>query len=555
MSDKIFKSVFFTSLAVLGVSIVLIFSLLFNYFEAQIFSELENEAQYISYAIKENSEDFLKNFKNENKRITIILQNGKVLADTMADAESLKNHKDRKEIVEALKKGEGKSERFSETLTQKTMYYAIKLENGNILRVSTTQNSVVAVLMGLLQPIAIIIAIALIISLFLSYRVSNSIIKPINSLDLENPEKNVTYDELTPLLKKLMIQKKTINKQIEEAKKSREEFNLICENMNEGFLVLNNNLKVLSYNTSALNLLGIEDVKDDNVLSFNKTRNFREVTQKALSGERAESNALIDGKIYDLIANPVYEKGKTIGAVIVIIDITESEKREQMRREFTSNVSHELKTPLTSVSGFAEMMKSGGMNEETVIDFSNSIYTEAQRLIGLVNDIMKLSELDEGVVFQDKENVDLYELSKDIESRLKNVSEKKKVAINVFGESGVVFGVRKILDEMLYNLCDNAIKYNRENGNVDIIVENMAENVKLTVKDSGIGIPKEDRERVFERFYRVDKSRSKSAGGTGLGLAIVKHGAMYHNAKISLESAEDRGTTVTLIFEKSNQSK
>ncbi len=555
MSDKIFKSVFFTSLAVLGVSIVLIFSLLFNYFEAQIFSELENEAQYISYAIKENSEDFLKNFKNENKRITIILQNGKVLADTMADAESLKNHKDRKEIVEALKKGEGKSERFSETLTQKTMYYAIKLENGNILRVSTTQNSVVAVLMGLLQPIAIIIAIALIISLFLSYRVSNSIIKPINSLDLENPEKNVTYDELTPLLKKLMIQKKTINKQIEEAKKSREEFNLICENMNEGFLVLDNNLKVLSYNTSALNLLGIEDVKDDNVLSFNKTRNFREVTQKALSGERAESNALIDGKIYDLIANPVYEKGKTIGAVIVIIDITESEKREQMRREFTSNVSHELKTPLTSVSGFAEMMKSGGMNEETVIDFSKSIYEEAQRLIGLVNDIMKLSELDEGVVFQDKENVDLYELSKDIESRLKNVSEKKKVSINVFGKCGVVFGVRKILDEMLYNLCDNAIKYNKENGKVDVIVENMAETVKLTVKDSGIGIPKEDRERVFERFYRVDKSRSKSAGGTGLGLAIVKHGAMYHNAKISLESAEDIGTTVTLIFEKCNQSK
>ena len=550
MRSKIFKSSFFTSMFVLVISFFMVFTVLFNYFEAQVFSELESEAKYISYGIKDSGVEFLSNFENDNKRITYISKDGTVLADTVADVAGLKNHLDRKEVQDALKDGIGKSSRYSATLTEKTFYYAIKLDNGNILRVSTTQNSVIVILLGLLQPTVLIIVIALIISLLLAHRVSNSIIKPINNIDLENPQAADTYEDLTPLLKKLVLQKKTINKQIKEAEKSREEFRLICENMNEGFLVIDKNEKVLSYNSSALNLLKIDNIDDNSVLTFNRTKNFRETIKKALDGNRAENTILIGENTYDIIANPVYRDESIIGAVVVIIDVTESAKREQLRREFTSNVSHELKTPLTSISGFAEMMKAGGMQEETVIDFSTSIYDEAQRLIALVGDIMKISELDEGEISFDNEKVDLYSLSNDVVERLMPIAEKGNIAVNVIGDTAYVLGARKILYEMIYNLCDNAIKYNNSGGTVDIIINTNQDNVKLTVRDTGIGIPKSEQSRIFERFYRVDKSRSKSAGGTGLGLAIVKHGAIYHNAKIDLESAEDKGTSITIKFNK-----
>lgn len=550
MRSKIFKSSFFTSMFVLVISFFMVFTVFFNYFEEQVFSELESEAKYISYGIKDSGVEFLSNFENDNKRITYISKDGTVLADTVADVASLKNHLDRKEVQDALKDGIGKSSRYSATLTEKTFYYAIKLDNGNILRVSTTQNSVIVILLGLLQPTVLIIVIALIISLLLAHRVSNSIIKPINNIDLENPQAAHTYEDLTPLLKKLVLQKKTINKQIKEAEKSREEFRLICENMNEGFLVIDKNEKVLSYNSSALNLLKIDNIDDNSVLTFNRTKNFRETIKKALDGNRAENTILIGENTYDIIANPVYRDESIIGAVVVIIDVTESAKREQLRREFTSNVSHELKTPLTSISGFAEMMKAGGMQEETVIDFSTSIYDEAQRLIALVGDIMKISELDEGEISFDNEKVDLYSLSNDVVERLMPIAEKGNIAVNVIGDTAYVLGARKILYEMIYNLCDNAIKYNNSGGTVDIIINTNQDNVKLTVRDTGIGIPKSEQSRVFERFYRVDKSRSKSAGGTGLGLAIVKHGAIYHNAKIDLGSAEDKGTSITIRFNK-----
>lgn len=549
MEDKIFKASFLTSMLVLAISILMIFSILGDYFEAQIFSELESETQYISYGIKDGEADFLKSFEKENKRITIISPDGEVLADTKAGTESLENHSQRKEVKEAIENGYGKSERYSDTLTEKTLYYAKKLDNGNILRVSTTQNSVLVLLLGLLQPIILIIAISLGISLFLSYRVSKDVIKPINEIDLENPENAYTYEELTPFLKKISVQNKTIKKQIKEAEKSREEFRLICENMSEGFLVIDKNATVLSYNNAALRLLDTDNSLEDNVFAFNRTRSFREVTQKALDGERAEGTEKSGEKTYSIIANPVYQAKKIIGAVIVIIDITESAEREKLRREFTSNVSHELKTPLTSISGFAEMMKEGGTPDKTVVDFSTSIYDEAQRLISLVSDIMKISELDEGGISFDTEKVNLYSLANEVADRLKSVADKQTVTLNVIGDDNYVFGNRKILDEMIYNLCDNGIKYNKPNGSVDIIVTSSQNGVKLTVKDTGIGIPKAEQSRVFERFYRVDKSRSKSAGGTGLGLAIVKHGAMYHSAKLHLESTGGKGTSVTLEFE------
>ena len=548
MFNKIFRSNFFTSMLILLMSFCLTFGVLFSYFESQMFSELQSEADYIAYAVKNEGVSYIENFDNDKKRITLVSADGTVLADTKAIVEELENHADRKEIKDALEKGSGTSSRHSETLMQKTLYYAEKLEDGTVLRVATTQNSVFVILLGLMQPLIIIIVLALLISLFLSHRLSKAIIKPINELDLDDPSANETYEELTPLLKKLSTQKKTINNQIKEAKQSREEFKLITENMSEGLLIIDKDANVLSYNQSAIRLLEIPEEQKGSVLTFNRTKGFRLAVEKALSGERCESDIAHDDKSYELIATPVYVSEKVIGAVIVIIDVTESVKREQLRQEFTSNVSHELKTPLTSISGFAEMMKSGGMPEETVMDFSKSIYDEAQRLITLVSDIMKISELDEGTVVFEKEQVDLCELSKDIVSRLSSVAGKRNISLNVIGDSATVFGTRKILDEMIYNLCDNAIKYNNENGIVDVIINQTNDKVSITVRDTGIGIPLSEQGRVFERFYRVDKSHSKLVGGTGLGLAIVKHGAAYHDAEISLESTEGKGTSVTIIF-------
>lgn len=550
MVNKIFRSNFFTSMLILLMSFCLIFGVLFSYFEAQMFTELESEAGYISYAVKNDGIDFINSFNEKGKRITWVSSDGTVLADTQAVAEELENHADRKEIADALKNGKGTSSRYSNTLMQKTLYYAEKLDDGTILRVSTTQNSVVIILLGLLQPLIIIIVLALIISIFLSYRLSKAIIKPINELDLDNPAANETYEELTPLLKKMSAQKKTIDKQIKEAEQKQEEFKLITENMSEGLLVIDKDSNVLSYNQAAIRLLEISDVKSGSVLAFNRSKGFRSVVEKALSGERAESDISHDENTYNLIANPVYQNEKIIGAVIVIIDITESVKREQLRQEFTSNVSHELKTPLTSISGFAEMLKSGGTPDETVVDFSTSIYDEAQRLITLVSDIMKISELDEGVIPFEKEQVDLCELSKDIIKRLTPVANKRNITLNVIGDTALVSGTKKILDEMIYNLCDNAIKYNKENGTVDVVVNQANNKTSVTVRDTGIGIPQGEQSRVFERFYRVDKSHSKLVGGTGLGLAIVKHAAAYHDAEISLESIVGKGTSVTIGFNK-----
>ncbi len=550
MVDKIFRSNLFTSLLILLMSFCLTFGVLFDYFESQIFSELESEAEYISYAVKNDGADFINNFRENGKRITLISKNGTVLADSSTSVEKLENHSDRKEIEDAIKNGKGISSRYSNTLMQKTLYYAQLLDNGTILRVSTTQNSVIIILLGLSRPLIIIIVLALIISVFLSHRLSKSIIKPINELDLDNPASNETYAELTPLLNKISAQKKTIAKQIKEAKQKQEEFKLITENMSEGLLIIDKDFNILSYNQAAKKLLEIEDAELRSVLSFNYSRGFRKTIETALSGEHSENDITHEENTYNLIANPVFEGDKIIGAVIVVIDVTESVKREQLRQEFTSNVSHELKTPLTSISGFAEMLKSGGTPDEIVIDFSTSIYDEAQRLITLVSDIMKISELDEGAVPIEKENIDLFELSKDIAKRLTPIADKRNIKFNIIGDTANVYGARKILDEMIYNLCDNAIKYNKENGTVDIIVNRENNETSVTVRDTGIGIPMSERNRVFERFYRVDKSHSKLVGGTGLGLSIVKHGAAYHDAEVSLESTENKGTSITITFAK-----
>lgn len=549
MNKKIFRSSVAVALVVLISSIVLIMSILFQYFENQLQSELESEANYIAYAVENQGIDYINNFSNSSKRITLISPDGDVLADTSADESGLENHSDRQEVIDALKNGKGTSIRYSKTLAEKTIYYAMKMQDGNILRVSTTQYTVAAILFSIIQPILIVFVIAVAISFALAQKVSKSIIKPINELDLDNPLNNEPYDELAPLLRKISKQKHTIEKQIKEAEHQQEEFRLITENMKEGFIVVDNKRNLLTYNRSALKLLGISRDKPDDILSADNDK-LTFVIDKALDGVREKSNLTLNDNYYSLIANPVFENGNVIGAVVLIIDVTESVKREQLRQEFTSNVSHELKTPLTSISGFAEIMKNGGTPDSVVTDFSSSIYDEAQRLITLVNDIIKISELDEKNARVDCEEVDLYELSADIINRLKPIADKRNISLNLIGESTVVSGTEKILDEMIYNLCDNAIKYNVDSGTVDIILSESNNHIKLTVRDTGIGIPQSEQNRVFERFYRVDKSHSKEIGGTGLGLSIVKHAAIYHNAEIKLKSEFGKGTSITVIFNK-----
>lgn len=548
MNKKIFRGTFFTAMLVLAASITLIFGVLHGFFEDQLKTELGREAEYISYALKNDGIAFLDNLDSE--RVTLVDPDGRVLADTERSAEAMENHSDREEIQQAFEKGTGTSVRYSDTLTEKTVYYAVLLEDGNVLRVSTTQYTVWAVLLGLVQPICLVAIVAAALSLALSVKVSESITKPINALNLDDPENNDTYEELAPLLKKISVQKRTINSQLKEAGRKQEEFRLITENMREGFLVIDSDANILTYNSAAMKLLGITEPVIGSALSLNRTKGFREVIENTLKKGHSESEMSFEDRIYSLIANAVFNADKIIGAVIVILDVTESAKREQLRREFTSNVSHELKTPLTSISGFAEIMKSGGTSEETAADFSASIYDEAQRLISLVSDIIKISELDEGNAQFEKEMVDLYELSEEIAARLKSEADRKNVEIRVLGESAEIFGVRKILDEMIYNLCDNSIKYNRESGLADIIITSDSNKVQLTVRDTGIGIPKAHHDRIFERFYRVDKSHSKAIGGTGLGLSIVKHGAAYHNAEITLESEDGKGTSINIIFPK-----
>lgn len=556
MNKKIFRSSLLTVCLVLAATIALIMGLLFHFFEKQIQKELANEAGFLAHALENEGAGYFDSFDNKNNRlagnnrITWIDENGTVLFDSRADVSELDNHADRDEIKTAMKEGKGMSTRYSKTLTEKTVNYAIRLSDGSILRVSTEQYTVVTILMGMLQPILFIMFVALILTLVLSARISKAIIEPINKLDLEIPENNDTYEELTPLLRKIADQKETIGEQLADARKKQKEFNLITENMSEGFLVIDADANLLTYNSAALNLLEITPPADRSVLLFCRAKEFRGVISDVLSGIKAENTMVREERSYSLIANPVYEKESVIGAVVVILDITEREKRDMLRREFTANVSHELKTPLTSISGFAELMKAGDVLENDVADFSKSIYDEAQRLITLVNDIIKISELDGQSIPYEKETVDLYELSKEVIGRLEKEADKKNITFHLIGGRAEIIGVHKILEEMLYNLCDNAIKYNKENGTVDVLVNQTGDGVNVIVRDTGIGIPISHQDRVFERFYRVDKSHSKKVGGTGLGLAIVKHGALYHHAKLSLESTVDVGTVVTIAFSK-----
>lgn len=551
MFKKIFRSSLLTAMIVLLASIFLIMGILHGIFENQLEDQLQKETAFVATAIENEGISYFDNLSKDGDRVTLIDKDGTVLADSQVDVSKLENHGDREEVKQAETEGRGQSVRYSSTMTEKTVYYAQKLANGQILRISADQFTIVTILLGISQPIAIVVIAAIVLSLILSTNVAKHIVEPINDLDLDEPMENTVYDELSPLLRKIAHQNSTIEEQLKEARQKQEEFRIITDNMSEGFIVIDNQMKILTYNAAALKLFGAEQKTPENILALSRSKPFRDAIYKSLDGEHSQAEMTTDERVYSIISNPVYDtEQEVIGAVIVVIDITEISRREQLRREFTSNVSHELKTPLTSISGFAEIMKSGGTDEATVVDFSRSIYDEAQRLISLVSDIIKLSELDDGTIEYEPETVDLYTLSLEIASRLSPQAQEKKIHFTVNGEKAEITGVRKILDEIIFNLCDNAVKYNRSGGDVKVSVKNSADTVTVTVSDTGIGIPTVQQDRVFERFYRVDKARSKSIGGTGLGLSIVKHGVMYHNAQISLESKENEGTTVVINFPK-----
>ncbi len=551
MFKKIFRSSLLTAMIVLLASIFLIMGILHGIFENQLEDQLQKETAFVATAIENEGISYFDNLSKDGDRVTLIDKDGTVLADSQVDVSKLENHGDREEVKQAETEGRGQSVRYSSTMTEKTVYYAQKLDSGQILRISADQFTIVTILLGISQPIAIVVIAAIVLSLILSTNVAKHIVEPINDLDLDDPMENTVYDELSPLLRKIAHQNSTIEEQLKEARQKQEEFRIITDNMSEGFIVIDNQMKILTYNAAALKLFGAEQKTPENILALSRSKPFRDAIYKSLDGEHSQAEMTTDERVYSIISNPVYDtEQEVIGAVIVVIDITEISRREQLRREFTSNVSHELKTPLTSISGFAEIMKSGGTDEATVVDFSRSIYDEAQRLISLVSDIIKLSELDDGTIEYEPETVDLYTLSLEIASRLSPQAQEKKIHFTVNGEKAEITGVRKILDEIIFNLCDNAVKYNRSGGDVKVSVKNSADTVTVTVSDTGIGIPTVQQDRVFERFYRVDKARSKSIGGTGLGLSIVKHGVMYHNAQISLESKENEGTTVVINFPK-----
>ena len=551
MQKKIFKNMCLLALVAVVLSSLLIALVYYASFDNRMKNEVREETQFVRNAVELSGEEYLQTVAGTTNRITLIDGDGTVLYDNQAEAASMENHGDREEVREALTGGAGEATRMSGTLSEQTFYYAVKLQNGQVLRVAAETDSVFAALLSILPWIIGVALVAALVTVIFSRFLTKNIVAPINSLDLDHPSENTAYDELAPLLSKIHRQNEVIAQQIRSLREKQEEFTSITENMSEGFLVLDHNTDILSYNTSALRLLGVEDAPADthtSALALNRSAGFRSAVDGALSGTRSEQLLRQNGRCCQVMANPVWRDGEVEGAVVVILDITEQEERENLRREFTANVSHELKTPLTSISGFAEIIQNGIVKPEDIPRFAGNIYVESQRLITLVDDILNLSRLDEADVQLEREQFDLTALARDVAGRLKPAAKKNGVVITVIGDKAEINGVKSIVDEMVYNLCENAVKYNRKNGRVTLTVSQEPAGTALTVTDTGIGIPKADVDRVFERFYRVDKSHSKEIGGTGLGLSIVKHGAAFHNAKVSLNSTEGEGTTVRLVF-------
>lgn len=541
----------FVCALVMAVGLAAVMGILYSNFDGQMRKELSKEAAYLTYGVEQQGVDYLKNIKDKSARITYIDQDGTVLFDNEADVSEMKNHSDRTEFQKAEKYGAGESSRYSDTLSEKTIYYALRLKDGTVLRVSGTQDSVLALVENLIFPLCGLLCLMLILSGIMASAISKRIVKPINELDLESPKENQIYEELSPLLSKIHRQNREIQNQLELAKQQQEEFSLITENMQEGLIVIDKYTMILSANSSAWNLFHIDRVcQGESVYCLDREEEFRHAIEQVLSGEHTELVLKLNGSDIQLIANPVIRDKKTEGAVVLLVNVTEKLERESLRREFSANVSHELKTPLTSISGFAEIMQGGLVKNEDIPKFAGRIYKESQRLLQLVEDVIQISQLDEEKTSYVWEPVDVYQVCKNAFESLKEKAKRLNVHLYICGERMKMEAVRTLLEEAIYNVCDNAIKYNRNDGSVSVFLTQTAQEIQIVVKDTGVGIPKEDQDRVFERFYRVDKSHSKEIGGTGLGLSIVKHAVGALKGSVILRSEEGNGTEICMKFPK-----
>lgn len=555
MTKRIFRSACLVALTVFAASTILVMGVLYEYFSDVQQSQLKMQTALAAQGVTNEGIAYFSGLQVTNYRITWIDADGTVLYDSASGSGEIGNHLDREEVQEALARGYGESRRYSVTLLERAFYSAQRLDDGTIVRLSISQMSVLTLLLGMAQPLCIVFAIAVILSISLAVRISKRIVKPLNEINLDDPLSNDGYDELSPLLVRIDSQQKLLNRQKDKLRQKETELNTIIGSMNEGMVLLNQKGKIVTINPVAGRLLEAgTDCAGEDMLSLCRNVGLQEILSGALRGERGERTIFLQGENYQIAANPIMSDNRVGGAALFFFNVTEKEKAEQIRREFTANVSHELKTPLHSISGYAELLKSNMVKEEDRIPFAGKIYDEAQRMVQLVEDIISLSHLDEGAEDMQREKVDLYELAGKAVRSLESEAEEAHVTLELSGNTSVLTGIPQLLYSIIYNLTDNAIKYNRKNGKVTVDIRGTVEGIVLSVRDTGIGIAPEHRERIFERFYRVDKSHSKEVGGTGLGLSIVKHAAKIHDAKIEVESALGEGTAVRVIFSIGNAS-
>ena len=548
MTKRIFRSTLLVGVAVLAASLVLVMGALYSYFGRVQESQLRDELSLAAVGVEKSGSDYLAQLRSEQYRITWLRGDGTVLYDTQADAATMENHAQREEVQQALAAGEGESSRYSSTLLQKTVYYAKRLPDGTVLRLSAVRVTAGVLVLNMLQPILLVLATALILSGVLAGRLARRITEPLNRLDLEQPLENDTYEELAPLLRRMEHQRLLLRQQMDELKRRSEEFEQITGSMNEGLLLLDEAGTVLSINPAAQRLLGANtDCVGQDLLTVDRDVALSEAVREAKAQGHSEFRGQRNGREYQFDVTRIQSEGRTAGVVLLVFDVTERAFAERNRREFTANVSHELKTPLQGIIGSAELLENGMVKQEDVPRFVGHIRAEAQRLVTLIGDIIRLSQLDEGEPMP-TEPVELLAVAQEAAENLQGAAAARDVTVTVEGEPVEIPGVKRLLYEIVYNLCDNAIKYNVAGGSVRLTVARCGAEAAVTVADTGIGIPADQQSRVFERFYRVDKSHSKSIGGTGLGLSIVKHAAQFLGAKIDLSSVPGEGTTITVTF-------
>lgn len=548
MTKRIFRATLLVGVAVLIASLALVMGVLYSYFGRVQESQLRDELSLAAVGVEKNGTDYLRALQSHQYRITWVRADGTVVYDTQADAETMENHAQRQEIQQALAAGEGESSRYSSTLLQKTVYYAQRLPDGTVLRLSAVRVTAGVLVLNMLQPILLVLAAALILSGVLAGRLARRITEPLNRLDLEHPLENDTYEELAPLLRRMEHQRRQIDRQMGELRQWSEEFDQITGSMNEGLVLLDEAGAILSINPAARRLLDADgDCVGQDFLTVDRDVTMSDALRQAAEQGHSEFRGERNGREYQFDVTRIQTEGRTAGTVLLVFDVTERAFAERNRREFTANVSHELKTPLQGIIGSAELLENGMVKQEDVPRFVGHIRAEAQRLVTLIGDIIRLSQLDEGEPMP-TEPVELLAVAREAAENLRSAAKTRNVTVEVTGTPATVSGVRRLLYEIVLNLCDNAIKYNTEGGRVEVEVAQDGGTAAVTVRDTGIGIPPEHQSRVFERFYRVDKSHSKASGGTGLGLSIVKHAVQYHHGVIQLKSEVGKGTEIRVTF-------